>query len=205
MNRPFHVVVGSQSSALIFESEVGVNSSLTRQYSGSGGGAGAGGAAWRGAARGRRRSGRRRTASSPAVAAGGGVTTSTAEMVTFGIDIDTQAVARGRLRKRRSRAANRPGELPSRALSFMFMVCRPLSDSMHADQNMRTDRESNRGRSDLSQPGRRNAGAPAFLFKDLNRRHVGAQQLPQGGQIGRDLLLFGLNDAPFHARQAKQR
>src|SRR5262252_6269615 len=89
MNRPFHVVVvGSQSSALIFESEVGVSRSRTRQYSGSGGGPGGGGpigaprpVPFPGAPVGTPRPPR-------PVGGGCGVTTSDAEMVTFGIVTD---------------------------------------------------------------------------------------------------------------------
>src|SRR6516162_4153471 len=121
MNRPFHVVVGSQSSALIFESEVGVSRSRTRQYSGSGGGPGGGGPI--GAARPVPFPGAPVGTPRPPRPVGGscGVTTSAAAMVTFGIAADRRlsqfevAAAEGVMTFRKGPMT------PMRALSFRFM------------------------------------------------------------------------------------
>jgi CubicO group peptidase (beta-lactamase class C family) len=81
MNLPFHVLLGSQSSALMCESADGVSSRRTRQYSGSAGPACAAGAVRPAAAAGG-------AVGAPRPADGGGLMSSAAEIVTLGIDID---------------------------------------------------------------------------------------------------------------------
>jgi len=133
MNRPFQLVVGSQSSALIFESKLGVSSSFTRQYSGRGGGAAAGGAA--GAARPVAGAGAAAGAPRPPRPAdGGGVTTSAAEMVTLGIDIDRRLsqvavpeAAKDVAADDVAGANSTKPRLPTSALNLMFMVYAPTT------------------------------------------------------------------------------
>ncbi len=104
MNRPFHVVVGIHSSALIRESDVGVSSSFTRQYSGKAGPAGAAAAA-----------------PPRPVDGAGGATMSTAAIVTFGIAIDRRLSHVPPEAADADAASTSEPRIPSRALSFRFI------------------------------------------------------------------------------------
>ena len=104
MNRPFQVAVGIHSSALMWESDDGVRSSRTRQYSGNAGPAGAAAAA-----------------PPRPVDGGGGATTSTAAIVTFGIAIDLKLSHVPPDAADADAASTSGPRIPSRALSFRFI------------------------------------------------------------------------------------
>ncbi len=126
MKRPFHVVVGIHSSALIRESDVGVRSSRTRQYSGKAGPAGA-------------------AAGAPPrpVCAGGGDTTSTEEIATLGIAIDRRLSHVPPDAADADAASTIDPRLPSRAPSFTF-IRRALQRDRRRVIMDRADAESTR-------------------------------------------------------------
>src|SRR3954454_15043116 len=126
MNRPFHVVVGIHNSALMWESDVGVRSSRTRQYSGKTGPAGA-------------------AAGAPPrpVCAGGGETTSTEEIATLGIAIVRRLSHVPPDAADADAASTTDPRLPSRAPSFTFIRQALQRDRRRAIMD-RADAESTR-------------------------------------------------------------